>query len=148
MSSDVRIAQSPGGNLRTLGVFWIVYGIVRLVMAVCLFIYSGTATLMFGALLNRVPDPFSLMTDFHFFYIVMIALVGSLRHSGDHRGTGSACRKWLGPRARSRGSIFLAVRNSTGLNFGDLYFDRVASNKGWPAGLGTLESERFGAFPE
>ena len=74
MSSDVRIAESPGGNLRTLGVFWIVYGIVRLVMAVCLFVYSGTATLMFGALLNRVPDPFSLMTDFHFFYIVLIAL--------------------------------------------------------------------------
>jgi hypothetical protein len=74
MSSDVRISQSPGSNLRTLGVFWIVYGIVRLVTAVCLFIYSGTATLMFGALLNRVPDPFSLMTDFHFFYIVLIAL--------------------------------------------------------------------------
>jgi hypothetical protein len=74
MSSDVRIAHSPGGNLRTLGAFWIVYGIVRLVMAVCLFIYSGTATLMFGALLNRVPDPFSLMTDFHFFYVLMIAL--------------------------------------------------------------------------
>jgi hypothetical protein len=74
MSSDVRIAHSPGGNLRTLGAFWIVYGIVRLVMAVCLFIYSGTATLMFGALLNRVPDPFSLMTDFHVFYVGMIAL--------------------------------------------------------------------------
>jgi hypothetical protein len=74
MSSDVRIAQSPGGNLRTLGAFWIVYGIARLIMAVCLFVFSGTATLMFGALLNRVPDPFSLMTDFHFFYVLMIAL--------------------------------------------------------------------------
>jgi hypothetical protein len=29
---------------------------------------------MFGALLNRVPDPFTLMGVFHFIYIVMIAL--------------------------------------------------------------------------
>jgi ABC-type spermidine/putrescine transport system permease subunit II len=43
-------------------------------MAVCLFICSGTATLMFGALLNRVPDPFTLMEAFHFMYIVLIAL--------------------------------------------------------------------------
>jgi hypothetical protein len=43
-------------------------------MAVCLFIYSATATVMFGALLNRVSDPFSLMTDFHVVYIAMIAL--------------------------------------------------------------------------
>jgi len=51
-----------------------VYGVIRLLMAVCLFLYSGTATLMFGALLNRVPDPFTLMTAFHVIYIAMIAL--------------------------------------------------------------------------
>jgi hypothetical protein len=45
-----------------------------LLMAVCLFIYSATATVMFGALLNRVSDPFSLMADFHVVYIAMIAL--------------------------------------------------------------------------
>lgn len=50
------------------------YGVIRLIMAVCLFIYSGTATVMFGALLNRVPDPFTLMTGFHVIYIAMIAL--------------------------------------------------------------------------
>jgi hypothetical protein len=43
-------------------------------MAVCLFIYSATATVMFGALLNRVSNPFSLMADFHVVYIAMIAL--------------------------------------------------------------------------
>jgi hypothetical protein len=43
-------------------------------MAVCLLIYSGTATLMFGALLNRVPDPFTLMTAFHVIYTAMIVL--------------------------------------------------------------------------
>jgi len=74
MSSDNRVARSPGGNLRTLGAFWIVYGIARVIMAICLFIFSGTATLMFGALLNRVPNPYALMADFHFFYVVTIAL--------------------------------------------------------------------------
>jgi hypothetical protein len=58
MSSDNAIAQNPSGHLRTLGTFWIIYGVLRLIMAVCLFIYSGTATVMFGALLNRVPNPF------------------------------------------------------------------------------------------
>jgi hypothetical protein len=29
---------------------------------------------MFGALLNRVPNPFSLMADFHVLYIATIAL--------------------------------------------------------------------------
>ena len=45
-----------------------------MIMAVCLVIYGSTATLMFGALLNRVPDPFTLMGAFHFLYTVMIAL--------------------------------------------------------------------------
>jgi hypothetical protein len=74
MSSDDPNRQSPSSQLRTLGRCWIVYGVIRLIMAVCLFIYSSTATLMFGALLNRVPDPFTLMTDFHAIYTVMIAL--------------------------------------------------------------------------
>jgi hypothetical protein len=74
MYLDDPIAHSPSGHFRTLARCWIVYGVIRLIMAVCLFIYSGTATLMFGALLNRVPDPFTLMTDFHVIYAVTIAL--------------------------------------------------------------------------
>jgi hypothetical protein len=61
---------------KTLGVCWIVYGIVRLVMAVILAVYSGTATVMFGALLVRVADPFSLMALFHFLYLCFIVLSG------------------------------------------------------------------------
>jgi len=57
-----------------MGSCWIVYGVIRLIVAVCLVIYSGTATVMFGALLNRVPDPFTLMTDFHVIYTLLIAL--------------------------------------------------------------------------
>ena len=74
MSPDDAVGGSASGTLRTLGSLWIVYGIIRLIMAVCLFIFSGTATLMFGALLNRVPDPQSLMNMFHTVYIVMIVL--------------------------------------------------------------------------
>jgi hypothetical protein len=43
-------------------------------MATLLVVYSGTATVMFGALLSRVPDPFTLMGVFHFMCILMIAL--------------------------------------------------------------------------
>jgi len=74
MSLDDPIARSPSGHFRTLARCWIVYGVIRLIMAVCLFMFSGTATLMFGALLNRVPDPFTMMTDFHVIYAVVIAL--------------------------------------------------------------------------
>ena len=74
MSSHDPVAPSLSGRLRTLGICWIVYGVIRLIMAVCLVIYSGTATVMFGTLLNRVPDPLTLMSVFHFMYAVMIAL--------------------------------------------------------------------------
>jgi hypothetical protein len=74
MTSDDPAAQSLSGHLRTLGGCWMVYGVIRLVLATLLVLYSGTATVMFGALLNRVPDPFTLMGVFHFMYTVLIAL--------------------------------------------------------------------------
>ncbi len=74
MSSHDPVAPSLSGHLRTLGICWIVYGVIRLIMAVCLVIYGSTATVMFGTLLNRVPDPLTLMGVFHFMYTVMIAL--------------------------------------------------------------------------
>lgn len=72
MSSDDSIVQNPNGHSRILGSFWTLYGVIRLIMVFCLLIYGGTATLMFGALLNRVPDPFALMGVFHFLYTVLI----------------------------------------------------------------------------
>jgi hypothetical protein len=74
MSSDDPVAQSLSGHIRTLGSCWIVYGVIRLIMAVCLVVYGRVAALMFGALLNRVPDPFTLLGIFHFLYTVMIVL--------------------------------------------------------------------------
>jgi hypothetical protein len=67
-------AGRSADSYQTLGVCWIVYGIFRLVVGICLLVYNGTATVMFGALLGRVPDAFSLMADFHFIYAVIVML--------------------------------------------------------------------------
>ncbi len=74
MALDDSAAGNLSGHRQTLGVCWIVYGIFRLIMGLCLFVYSRTATVMFGALLGRVPDAFSLMADFHVFYAVIVVL--------------------------------------------------------------------------
>ncbi len=57
---------------RVLGACWIVYGVLRLAMTLWLIAFTTTATLMFGALLTRVPDPFTLMSVFHFVYTGII----------------------------------------------------------------------------
>jgi hypothetical protein len=67
-------ARDPAGRRPILGVLWIAYGILRLIVAVGLVMFSGTATLMFGALLTRVANPFALMADFHMIYTATIAL--------------------------------------------------------------------------
>jgi hypothetical protein len=59
---------------RLLGYCWIVYGILRLIAAVWLVLFSATSTVMFGALLNRVPNPFALMGDFHVIYAGLVVL--------------------------------------------------------------------------
>lgn len=43
-------------------------------MGFCLFLFSGTATVMFGALLSRVANPFALMDDFHIVYVGFLIL--------------------------------------------------------------------------
>ena len=72
MSGDESIARDSGSRRSMLGVLWLVYGVIRLVAAFWLFYMMPTATVMFGALLIRVPDPVTLMNAFHFTYAVMI----------------------------------------------------------------------------
>jgi hypothetical protein len=82
MASDARAFYSahPGSvtasGTKTLGLAWIVYGVCRLAVTVWLIMFTTTATLMFGSLLTRVPDPFSLMTEFHILYSVVIVWSG------------------------------------------------------------------------
>ena len=44
--------------------------------AIWLAIFVNTATVMFGALLNRVPDPFTMMSAFHFIYWILAIISG------------------------------------------------------------------------
>jgi hypothetical protein len=60
--------------MRNLGILWILYGLLRLIGALGVFFYSDTLTLMWGALLARVPNPFTLMDLFHSFLIFVIIL--------------------------------------------------------------------------
>src|SRR5262249_23234817 len=78
MRHEARPAVRVATGHRALGLCWVVYGILRLVMAVALAIGSGTATVMFGALLFRVADPYSLMTAFHILYLAFILFSGLL----------------------------------------------------------------------
>jgi hypothetical protein len=66
--------SGPGASMRNLGILWILYGLLRFVVALGVFLYSGTLTVMWGALLTRVPNPFTLMDLFHFFLIFVIIL--------------------------------------------------------------------------
>lgn len=77
MSLNDAPARNPERHLKILGVCWLVFGILRLLAAAWLMSFAGTATVMFGALLNRVPDPFSLMYHFHvvYFMIEVLAIV-------------------------------------------------------------------------
>jgi hypothetical protein len=64
--------QNPRANSSTLGALWILYGILRLLAAILLVLYAGTATVMFGALLTRVVDYAAFMAIFHVLYIAAI----------------------------------------------------------------------------
>jgi hypothetical protein len=68
--------ETAGSAARVLGACWIVYGILRLAGVLWLLAMAQTATLMFGMLLQRVADPFTLMTMFHIFYAAGIVWSG------------------------------------------------------------------------
>ncbi|HXN98525.1 MAG TPA: hypothetical protein VN881_05590 [Candidatus Acidoferrales bacterium] len=58
----------------TLGVLWLVYAILRFAGAAFIVVYENTLTLMWGAIITRVPNPFALMSLFHFFLIFAVVL--------------------------------------------------------------------------
>ncbi|MGA8409640.1 MAG: hypothetical protein WB680_20885 [Candidatus Acidiferrales bacterium] len=60
--------------MRNFGILWILYGLLRLIGALGVFMYSATFTLMWGALLSRVPNPYALMDFFHLFLVFVIIL--------------------------------------------------------------------------
>jgi len=74
MTPDESTAGNVSSHGQTLGVCWIVYGIFRLIAAIWLILFSGTAAVMFGALLSRVANPFALMRNFHVIYVAIVVL--------------------------------------------------------------------------
>jgi hypothetical protein len=66
--------------MRNLGILWVLYGLLRLVMALGIFMWSTTLTLMWGALLSRVPNPFALMDYFHLFlgFAIVLGIVAGI----------------------------------------------------------------------
>jgi hypothetical protein len=72
MTSYARVQLNLAAHARILGICWIVYGVIRLCIAFWLTTFSVSATLMFGALLTRVPNPFTLMSAFHFIYLGIV----------------------------------------------------------------------------
>jgi hypothetical protein len=85
---------------RVLGICWLAYGILELGGAIWLALFSNTATLMFGALLNRVADPFTMMDAFHFFYALLVVASAAIGIIGFVAGvmflSGSGSRHFWG----------------------------------------------------
>jgi hypothetical protein len=80
--------------MRPLGICWIAYGIIRVCIGVWLVVFMPTATVMFGALLGRVPNPYWLMDFFHFVYALaivismaggLLGIAGGMAHLGSAR---------------------------------------------------------------
>jgi len=80
MSLDVAAEDNLSGHRQILGICWIVYGILRIIAGIWLALFSATSTVMFGALLTRVANPFALMGDFHIVYagLVVLSFLGGL----------------------------------------------------------------------
>jgi hypothetical protein len=101
MRSEANRGLHVRAQSRALGLCWMVYGMLRLAMAAVLAIGSATATVMFGALLVRVADPYSLMTVFHLTYMLFIlfslllGVVGIVAGAALRSGTESSRRLTL-----------------------------------------------------
>ncbi len=60
--------------MRGLGILWVVYGLLRLIGALGVFLYSNVLVLMWGAIITRVPNAFAMMGMFHSFLVFVIIL--------------------------------------------------------------------------
>jgi hypothetical protein len=74
MATETEQRRKNGLSWGALGGLWIIYGLMRLGMVLVLVVYSRIATLMFGALLINVPNPYPLMSLFHLVYVAAIVL--------------------------------------------------------------------------
>jgi hypothetical protein len=59
--------------VRNLGILWVLYGLERFAVALAIFLCMPTLTVMWGALLTRVANPYTLMDLFHLFLLFAVA---------------------------------------------------------------------------
>ena len=71
--------ETQGNRYGTLGILWLIYGIVMIMAAAFIVVYNGTLTLMWGAIITRVPDALTWMSAFHLFLgaTVVMALISA-----------------------------------------------------------------------
>lgn len=60
---------------KSLGFLWVLYGVLCFVEIAWIVSRADTLSLMWGALLNRVPNPFAWMSFFHFALVAGVALL-------------------------------------------------------------------------
>ena len=70
----MQTVSESGGTYGTLGVLWALYAILRFAGAAFIVVYEGMLTVMWGAVITRVANPFALMSLFHFFLVFAIVL--------------------------------------------------------------------------
>jgi hypothetical protein len=61
--------QTTGSRYGTLGILWVLYGITCIGKAAWIAVYNTTLTLMWGAIINHVADPFFWMSAFHIWLV-------------------------------------------------------------------------------
>jgi len=67
--------QTTGSRYGTLGFLWVVYVITCIGKVAWIAVYNTTLTLMWGALINRVADPFFWMSAFHIWLVGAMAVL-------------------------------------------------------------------------
>lgn len=70
----MQTGNDSSGRYGTFGVLWAVYAILRFVGAAFILVYSATLTVMWGAIITRVPNPDALMSLFHLFLFFAVVL--------------------------------------------------------------------------
>lgn len=66
MKADIR-------ESRRAGILWLAYGCLRIAQVAFIVVFSGTLSLMWGAVLERVPNPLVWMTAFHVLLVLAAA---------------------------------------------------------------------------
>jgi hypothetical protein len=65
---------------RTVAVLWGIYGVLMIAAAAWIIVYNRTLTVMWGAIISRVANPFTWMSAFHLFLgaTVVMALLSAV----------------------------------------------------------------------